>query len=333
MAAMAACGGADSQGPQEPARTNAIFDLKPGDGINITVGDSVQLGLTVHDEHGAPVVLNKPVLRWRVAPAIATVGGDGTLRAAAAGHGWVVIDVNDIARDSTPLRVLEPKGVFKITAIYAPDVPPRWRAAIDSGARRWEETIRGELEPVTLNQSEGVCSPVPDEPPLPTLSGVERGVILYVGQSRHFPPGTYAEAVGGPCLQRPLPIATTIFGQITLNRDKPVDAIPDFRLRYIAVHELGHVLGLVGVVQGEQPPWFVLQTGRYTGAMALEAWRRRFGVTPEALYSRAGAHWDPMPGVADVMISSGLSGEISTVSVGALMDLGYPIRWSGAGPY
>jgi hypothetical protein len=46
-----------------------------------------------------------------------------------------------------------------------------------------------------------------------------------------------------------------------------------------------------------------------------------------------GAHWDPMPGVADVMISSGLSGEISTITVGALMDLGYPIRWRGAGPY
>lgn len=328
-----ACGGVDASGPSGSVEAAAVFELRPAHGINITAGDSLLLDLTVRDVHGAQVVLSKPVLRFRVPSPIAAVGSDGLLRASGAGQGWVSIDVNGVARDSTPIRVIERKGTFRIRVIYASDVPQRWRSAIDSGARRWEETIDGELEPVTLNKPEGGCGSMPDEQPAPALNGIERGVIIWVTYSGHFPPGTYAEAVAGPCMQRPLPFATTIYGYMSLNRDKPVDAIPDFRLRYLGVHELGHVLGLVGVVQGEQPPWFDLQTGRYTGAMALEAWRRRFGVIPEALYSRSGAHWDPMPGVADVMISSGLSGEISTISIGALMDLGYPVRWSGAGPF
>jgi hypothetical protein len=133
-------------------------------------------------------------------------------------------------------------------------------------------------------------------------------------------------------LQRPLPLPTTIFGSVSLNRDKPVAAIPPLRLRYVAVHELGHVLGLVGVVQGDQPTWFDLQSGRYTGAMAIEGARRVVGFAPEELFSRSGAHWDPMQ-IPDVMSASGRFDAISLITIGALMDLGYPVRWSGAGQY
>jgi hypothetical protein len=216
--------------------------------------------------------------------------------------------------------------------IYASDVPQLWRDALEAGARRWEQTVRGELPAVTLNKPAGGCGSIPDEEPSPALSGVERGVIVYVVQSRHFPAGTYAEVVAGPCLQRPLPTPTTIFGYVSINRDKPVALIPAPRLRYLAVHELGHVLGLVGVVQGEQPAWFDLASGRYTGPMAIEGWRRVLGYAPATLFSTSGAHWDPMQ-IPDVMISSGRSDAISLVSIGALMDLGYPVRWSGAGLY
>jgi hypothetical protein len=156
-------------------------------------------------------------------------------------------------------------------------------------------------------------------------------VAIYVGLSGRFPRGTTVQAVGGPCVQRALPFPTTVLGTVTINRDIWIGEIPASVLRYLAVHELGHALGLVGVVQGEQPAWWDAAHQRYLGAMAIEGVRRVVGTRPGALYTQ-GAHWFAV-GVDDVMVTAGPFSRISLVSIGALMDLGYPARWEGAGPY
>jgi len=327
---MAACGDA-SEPPPAPATVAAAITVRPAQPINLVIGDSMRVEIDAVDVHGKWVAT--PAISWRSTNASsAIVAATGFVRGLVEGEGWIVASAANVKADSVFVRVRPISDTYHITLLYAADVPQKFRDAFESAARRWEQVIVGALPPVTLNSAGGDCPTPPGEPASPPLNWIERGTIIYIGMSGKFPAGTFVEAVGGPCIQRPLPFPTTIIGSITVNRDKPVDNILPDRLRYLAVHEMGHVLGLVGVVQGIQPSWYSLATGAYTGSMALEGWRRVIGVTPSVIYSRSGAHWDPSS-VDDVMNAAGLADEISFVSVGALLDMGYPATWLGAGSY
>ena len=95
------------------------------------------------------------------------------------------------------------------------------------------------------------------------------------------------------------------------------------------MHEIGHVLGLAGMsgINGEPFPWFDPRTSRYTGALALEGYRRVFGASVPYIETRQGDwHWGSFTGD---MMTTPPSGPITSVSVGALMDIGYPAAWYG----
>ena len=94
---------------------------------------------------------------------------------------------------------------------------------------------------------------------------------------------------------------------------------------FLTAHEIGHALGLIGFPPDEELPWYDPLQGRFTGALALEGYRRVFGLAQPFLPVRSG-HWDF---IGDVMGAEN-SANISAVSVGALMDTGYPAAWYGA---
>ena len=306
---------------------NDVVTLLPGEAEALSVSVVNGAGDVISPAEGTPV--------WTTSDSsVAQVSRAGVVRAGDS-LGAARIAVRDSAglSDSVTVWVQPPEtqpSLFHITLLYADGVPRRWRDALASAAARWEEIVRGELPEVTLNSPGGDCPTPPGEPPSPPLTGTERGVRIYVGFSGSYPDGTFVEATGGPCLQRPLPRPTTILGIIVLNRDKPVDSIPGDRLRYLAVHEMGHALGLVALVQGAQPPWYDPPTGVYTGTLAIEGYRQEYGWTPDDLLVNAGSHWAFGP---DVMSGSGGSSGIHAFTVGALMDAGYPAAWYGAGPY
>ena len=328
---LASCGGE----PSAPDEDIAAVQLRPHQLVHIAVGDTLRLFLSAQNARGNVASIRSPdfSMRW-------SGGGAGDVdalllhAAQVPSSDWLVVETKSGARDSVYVVTYRPEGAFHITLQFADDIPERWRAKLSWAADRWEQTVAGELPAVTLASAGGDCPTVPDEPASPAQTGVETGMRIYIGQSGNYPPGTYVEATGGPCVSRPLPAPTTIIGHIILNRDKPIDGIDDVRLTYLALHEMGHTLGLVGVVQGVQPPWFDRDSGTYTGAMALEGWRRLFGNGPTSLHVDGGAHWKSDP-LYDIMSAGGggpgITGPISLATVGALMDLGYPATWSGAG--
>ncbi len=326
-----------TEGPTDaPPPDPVAVQLGMAHTIQTPVSDSILIVATVVDAEGRLVLLPMDRYRWTTSDASVValtprISRNGIVAALATtsargGRAWISAEVQGVGRDSVPLETFTPgDGPVTITLLFAESVPQLWRVALEDAAHGWEDVIRGQLPEVGLDTPGGDCLTPSAEPPSPPLTWNERGVLIYVGTSGQFPPGTYVEAVGGPCLQRPLPRPTTILGGITINRDHPPEGIPADRLRYVAAHEMGHALGLVGVVQGEQPGWHDFRLGAYTGAMAIEGWRRETGEFVDVL-RESGGHWD-VYGSSDIMAARGCGCVIGPLSIGGLMDLGYPAVW------
>lgn len=327
-AAAVACGGSPAA-PDTQHLPAAALRIVADPVVTLTSGEGTTLQVEETDAAGRTITQGPSAYTWTSSdPALVSAGAGGSITAGA-GYGQAIVTVQSAAGLSANARIwVQPPpdrpSTYRITLLFAPDVAPEWRKELETAARRWEQVIRVALSAAAIYKPSGLCGTPEGEPDPPALTGTESGTRIYVGYSAHFPPGTYVEAVGGPCLQRPLPRPTSIYGRITLNRDKRPSDIPLRRLEYVALHEMGHTLGLAGVVQGRQPEWMEPPDG-YKGPMALEAYRRTFGTSLTSFTTRGG-HW-PVGG--DVMGNT-LNTVIGPLSVGGLMDLGYPTGWYAA---
>lgn len=296
--------------------------------VTLSPHETLQLHLTVIDTSGA--VLDTDVepswsseVRERV-----EVGDDGLLRAGdRPGHSWVTGEADDL-RDSVAVWIQPPESdpsTFDVTLHYGPGVPAWWPPALEAAVVRWKRAIRAALPTVRVADLPDHCSQVTDQPP-ELRAGVESGVRIFVRVSDAFPTFGGPRATAGVCANRGLPSPTAAVGIVTLNAFQLGDEPPD-DLAYLAHHEIGHALGLVGVVQGEQPGWLGRANGTYQGHLAL------FGRTldgdgePSVLEFDSDGHWL----FADLM-GTPRAATISHTTIGALMDLGYPAAWYGSGP-
>lgn len=299
----------------------------------VTLEPGTEQGLELQALDPSGRVTSLPAVSWSSdTPGHASVSEDGVVRGVAPGHAWIHVSGPGDAEDSVAVWVQKPESApstFHITLIYSDDVPDFWRERLEEAATRWEQVIRDTLPAVNIATLQHHCSVVATEQQLPEQTGLENGTRIFIAISDQFPPGTYVSALGGPCRQRPLPAPTTALGQITLNRDyfdHPEDLT---RLRYVAHHEMGHTLGIAGIVQGFQPPYIDVERGLYRGHLALEGYRRQFGNPVFELDISNGAHW-PFAGLMGV---TGPLDGITQASAGMLMDFGYPAAWYGAGAY
>ena len=297
--------------------------------VTLSPGEARQLAVVARRSDGNPVDVGVAPT-WRSAdPNRATVAADGTVRAEGPlGQVWLFADALGFT-DSVSVWVQKPESepsTFEITLVFAEHVPDRWRVALTRAARRWEQVIRAPLPAVDIEPLEDHCGP---DSRRAMQRGIERGVRISVTTSGDFPPGTYVEAVGGPCMHRGLPHPTTALGKIVLNEDKFDESINPFRLGFVAHHEMGHTFGLAGIVQGFQPDWLDPLPGIYTGHLPLFGHFKETGRTVSSFSFANGSHWN----VPDVMGATGSPERISFVSVGSLMDFGYPAAWYGAGEW
>jgi len=112
----------------------------------------------------------------------------------------------------------------------------------------------------------------------------------------------------------------------------------------VILHEMGHVLGIgtiwdtLGLV--ENGPGGTIN---FTGPTAVGAYQTIFGVSDNFVPvetdggpGTAGGHWDEETFDNELMtgfLNGGVSNPISTVTIGALADMGYTVNMAAADPY
>jgi hypothetical protein len=308
-----------SQAPPAPALRIVADPV-----VDITSGESRALEIEESDAAGPPIRQPASIYSWSSSDTnVVAIDGAGVMRAGP-GLGEAIVT----ARSSTGLHasariwVQLPEGTpsaFRISLVYGEGVPDEWRPGFRSAADRWERVIRASLPPIDLGAAprgqEAWCHGLPEE----MFSGVETGTRVWVG--RHENVGTG----GGVCLARSMPSSTAAVGWIKVGGLNESPFVPS---AFLTLHEMGHALGLVGLLPVQQPAWLDRSGSAqiYRGPLALEGHRRQFGSTMDSL-SLASGHWQLFE---DVMSTGRQVTTITQVSVGALMDLGYPAAWYGA---
>jgi hypothetical protein len=296
--------------------------------LDMTRGETTTLLIEERDASGGLVTRAPTAYAWSSTdPEVVSVGANGAMHATA-DSGTAVISVRSPGGLTATVRawVQLPEHVpstYRITLIFSENVPVAWRGDFEWAAEQYERVIRARLPAVELHgHDRTVCDNLPGEPPLPALTGIETGTVVYIGRRQGTGPAT-----GGPCLQRPLPRPTTIFGRITIPRDPGGDEALGRPGHRLALHEMGHALGLVGISSIVPSPGFDPTTRRHSGPLTLEGYRRAFGQSVPFLEAPTSSHWSFG---GDVMSAVSPAIRITKATAGALMDMGYPAAWYGA---
>lgn len=286
---------------------DAVIDLLPGESRALAVEPRDASGLTWTTSDPAIATVEAGLLRAGQQPGAVTITVMSASGATAVAHAVVQL----------PQHV---PSTYRITLVYSDEIPDSWKPAFQWAANRWQDVIRASLAPVDMASLpvRVKCPGLPDA----MYTGLEHGTRIFVGRiDARFGSG------GGPCAQRPGPRLTTAIGRVDVSYSTRGED-PERLNGAFTLHEIGHVLGLVGVFDRDATPsWFDYEKQIFRGPFGLEGHRRDTGARAGSLEAQGG-HWH---GLSDVMAVMNSSVTISRASVGVLMDLGYPAAWYGGG--
>jgi hypothetical protein len=214
-------------------------------------------------------------------------------------------------------------------------VSPALAQAVQRAVARWQDVFAGGWSAGSVLMAASAC--VAGQPAVTN----ERitGVRLYVAENNAGVAGALAR--GGACYAAA--DGRTVVGRIYVGLDIE-RASPATKLA-VMTHELGHVFGLMSLpmladVPGADPRWigsearrqYVLAGGVDAGGVPLESETE----VPSGAYG----HWrisklpdEIMTTFAGRLGDTPEGGPLSAITLGALADLGYPIRMSAADPY
>jgi Leishmanolysin len=220
---------------------------------------------------------------------------------------------------------------YNISFNFIPGTPQSVTNAMNAARSRWQAAVTGDLPDVTGTIPANSCGSNP------AFTGTIDDVLVFTGaQNLDGPGGTLAQS--GPCFVRTsggLTIASVlIFDSSDLTQFAS-------QLDAIAVHELGHTIG-VGTLW--QSKGLLLGAGtsnpRFVGTGARREWRAlgRTGSVPVENTGGAGTrdgHWRESIFANELMtgfINTGFN-PLSRVTIASIADLGYQVNLAAADPY
>ncbi|HEV7993067.1 MAG TPA: hypothetical protein VGP25_14675 [Gemmatimonadaceae bacterium] len=255
-----------------------------------------------------------------------------TLTAVAPGRADLLFESGG-ARVTRHVTVEAPPVIIDVRIVGA--VSPVLAQAAKSAVARWQDIFASSWTNTAVSMAASEC--VAGQPAV--TNETITGVRLYVAENNAGVAGALARS--GACVSTA--DGRTVVGRIYVGLD--LERATTATKLAVMTHELGHVFGLMAPsmitdVPGPNPRWigpearrqFLLAGGADVGGVPLE--------TETEVPSGAYGHWriSSMPDEIMTTFAGRLGnrpegGPLSAITLGALTDLGYPIRLSAADPY
>ncbi len=239
--------------------------------------------------------------------------------------------------DSFVFRANAVASVFFIETVFLKGEPStRNLQAVERTLQRWRSVIAGQLEPARVIAGAGDCGPG-----VPALDEVITNVRIYINFDSIDGPGSILGRAG-PCIIRTVN-GLPVVGFVELDTADLVNLNTNGTLDDVMTHEFGHVLGLQsfnwdrrGLIAGigGTDPVFQGAVGREQFALLGGA---AYTGIPVPLENTGGpgtrdSHWRFNVLRRELMVGFAQPGgmPLSRLSIGALADLGYQVRFENA---
>jgi hypothetical protein len=263
-------------------------------------------------------------------PGVISVSGR-TLSALTPGTADVTFESGGI-RIARHLVVESPPVLIDVRIVGT--MSPALQQAVQLAAARWQDVFANAWAATSVSLPANAC--IASQAPI--TNEMITGVRVYVEVNSAGVAGALAR--GGSCYSSE---GRTVVGRIYVGTE--LERATPATMQAIIKHELGHVFGLMALpmladVPGPNPRWI--------GAEARRQFTRAGGVdsggvpieTETEVPAGAYGHWRLSRLPDEIMTTfAGRFGDrpdggpLSAITLGALADLGYPIRMSGADPY